>query len=348
MKYTLGTIGVIVAIGGIAWGGQNTMSYNAMANDEHANITVVPQSAQQASVYFGTTESAEPKQTTLLFGGDVMLSRGINDVMRKRNDFFYPFRQINDFTAEADITVVNLESPISSQGENKGSIYSFRADPRAIVGLIFAGIDVVTFANNHTGDYGTEAISETLELLRWAEIDTVGVGVDMNDARKARFLEVNDLKIAFLGATPLSPAWLTRWDSAPAVAPFDEQLMIENIATARRDGADIVAVLLHWGNEYETKHLPSQEEIAHRLVDAGATLIIGHHPHVVQEVERYNGGVIAYSLGNFVFDQNFSADTNHGLLLKIVLGGKDIASVEEIPIQFSSSYQPFVKKDTTK
>lgn len=343
MKYALGTIGVIVAIGGVAWGGQNTMSYSAMANGEHANITVVPQSAKQASVYLGTTEPAEPKQTTLLFGGDVMLSRGINDVMRKRNDFFYPFRQINDFTAEADITVVNLESPISSQGENKGSIYSFRADPRAIVGLIFAGIDVVTFANNHTGDYGTEAISETLELLRLAEIDTVGVGVDMSDAREARFLEVNDLKIAFLGATPLSPSWLTREDSTPAVAPFDEQLMVEDIATARREGADIVAVLLHWGNEYETKHLPSQELIAHHLVDAGANLVIGHHPHVVQEVERYNGGVIAYSLGNFIFDQNFSADTNHGLLLKIVLSGKDIASVEEIPIQFSSSYQPFVK-----
>lgn len=343
MKYALGTIGVLVAIGGIAWSGQTTMSYDAMANDEYIDITVTPQHTQQASVYFSTTEPIKPKQTTILFGGDVMLSRGINDVMRKRNDFFYPFRQINEITAEADITVVNLESPISSQGENRGSIYSFRADPRAIVGLIFAGIDVVTFANNHTGDYGAVAISETLELLRLAEIDTVGVGVDMNDARKARFLEMNDLKIAFLGATPLSPAWLTRLDSTPAVALFDEQLMIENIATARREGADIVAVLLHWGNEYETKHLPSQEEIAHHLVDAGATLVIGHHPHVVQEVERYNGGVIAYSLGNFVFDQNFSADTNHGLLLKIVLSGKDIASVEEIPIQFSSSYQPFVK-----
>lgn len=344
MKYALGTIGVIVAIGGVAWGGQTTMSYDAIPNDEYIDITVTPQRTQQASVYFGTTESAEPKETTLLFGGDVMLSRGINDVMYKRNDFFYPFRQINEVTAEADIAVVNLESPISSQGENRGSIYSFRADPRAIVGLIFAGIDVVTFANNHTGDYGPEAISETLELLRWAEIDTVGTGVDMDEARKARFLKVNGLKIAFLGATPLSPAWLTRSDSAPAVAPFDEQLMVEDIATARRDGADIVAVLLHWGNEYETKHLPSQELIAHHLVDAGAMLVIGHHPHVVQEVERYNGGVIAYSLGNFIFDQNFSADTNHGLLLKIVLSGKNIANIEEIPIQFSSSYQPFVKK----
>lgn len=345
MKYILIAIGIAVAIGGTAWGVLTATELPVSKNTEYVDIAVVPQSAQQASLYF-STEPAESKQTTLLFGGDVMLSRGINDVMRKRNDFFYPFRQIKDLTAEADIAVVNLESPISSQGENKGSIYSFRADPRAIVGLIFAGIDVVTFANNHTGDYGTEAISETLELLRLAEIDTVGVGVDMDDARKAHFLEVNSLKIAFLGATPLSPAWLTRRDSTPAVAPFDEQLMIEDIAKARKQGADIVTVLLHWGNEYETKHLPSQELTAHHLIDAGATLVIGHHPHVMQEIERYNGGVIAYSLGNFVFDQNFSADTDHGLLLKVVLSGKDIANIEEIPIQFSSSYQPFWAKET--
>lgn len=339
MKYTFGATLVIVAISGMAWGG---MTATEPIKVDYIEVTVIPQPVKEMM----PAPVSIPKQTTLLFGGDVMLSRGINDVMRKRNDFFYPFRQIKDLTAEADIAVVNLEGPISSQGENKGSIYSFRADPRAIVGLIFAGIDVVTFANNHTGDYGTEAISETLELLRLANIDAVGAGVKMADARAARFLEVNGLKIAFLGATPLSPSWLTRSDSTPAVAPFDEQMMMEDIVTARKQGADIVGVLLHWGNEYETKHLQSQEATAHNLVDAGATLIIGHHPHVMQEVERYHGGVIAYSLGNFVFDQNFSTDTNHGLLLKVVLSGKDIANVEEIPIQFSSSYQPFWAKET--
>lgn len=339
MKYTFGATLAIVAISGVAWGG---MTATEPVKVDHREITVVPQPVKETM----PTPVSIPKQTTLLFGGDVMLSRGINDVMRKRNDFLYPFREIQELTAEADIAVVNLEGPISSQGENHGSIYSFRVDPRAIAGLIFAGIDVVTLANNHTGDYGPEALSETLELLRLANIDVVGAGVKMADARKARFLEGNGLKIAFLGATPLSPSWLTRSDSTPAVAPFDEQMMMEDVVAARKQGADIVAVLLHWGNEYETKHLPSQEEIAHHLVDAGATLIIGHHPHVVQEVERYNGGVIAYSLGNFVFDQNFSTDTDHGLLLKVVLSGKDITGVEEIPIQFSRSYQPFWAKET--
>lgn len=290
------------------------------------------------------TSATAPLKTTLLFGGDVMLSRGINNVMSKRNDFTYPFHRVQELTSSADIAVVNLEGPISSKGMNIGSIYSFRADPKSVEGLAFAGIDLVTLANNHMGDYGPEALSETLELLQKAGIEAAGAGADMTAARTARFLEVNGIKIAFLGATPLSTSWLTSLTSMPAVAPFDEQLMIEDIDAAQKQGADIVVVLLHWGNEYETKRTPSQEIVAHHLIDAGATMVIGHHPHVVQEVERYNGGVIAYSLGNFVFDQNFSEDTHHGLLLKVTLKEKDVYAVEEIPIQFSDSYQPYIKK----
>jgi poly-gamma-glutamate synthesis protein (capsule biosynthesis protein) len=123
--------------------------------------------------------------------------------------------------------------------------------------------------------------------------------------------------------------------------------MIEDIAMAQKRGADIVVVLLHWGNEYETKHLASQETTAHHLIDAGATIVIGHHPHVVQEIEKYKGGVIAYSLGNFIFDQNMTTDTRRGLLLKVALEGKDISKVDEIPIQFSDNYQPFLNQAAT-
>ncbi len=283
-----------------------------------------------------------PSEVTLLFGGDVMLARGIGNVMQKKNDFAYPFRAVGALVRSADIAVVNLESPISSRGKNIGSIYSFRADPRVVEGLVFAGIDVVTIANNHAGDYGPIALSDTFELLRVGGIDVVGAGENMSSARTPVFREVNGTRIAFLGYTPIAPAWLTRQNSSPAVAPFNEKLIKEDIAKALADGADIVAVLLHWGNEYETTHRPSQEVLAHTLIDSGATIIIGHHPHVSQGVERYKGGVIAYSLGNFVFDQNFSEDTSKGLLLKVVLRDGKVSNVEEIPIRFSDSFQPYV------
>lgn len=342
MKYLLSAVVASITLGSLILGGLSTGSQVAPTETKVSSITAVSRLLKEKEV--STQSALEPKETTLIFGGDVMLSRGIDMVMRKRNDFVYPFRQIKELTTSADIAVVNLEGPISTQGENQGSIYSFRADPRSIEGLTFAGIDLVSFANNHTSDYGPAALSETLKLLSGAGIAVVGVGKDMAHARAAKFLEVNGLKIAFLGATPLSPLWLTRKNAAPAVAPLNEQLVIEDITSAREQGADIVVVLLHWGNEYETKHLPSQEIIAHHLIDAGATLVIGHHPHVLQEVEEYNGGIIAYSLGNFVFDQNFSPDTHQGVLLKVTLKGKDVAMVEEVAIQFSDSYQPYIKK----
>lgn len=345
MRFMFSVAGVAVVLGGITLAQMPTAKLSYQSASEYVNVTVVPPVTQEV---LPAPLAPIPKETTLLFGGDVMLSRGINNVMSKHNDFAYPFRQLQELTTKADIAVVNLEGPISSRGKNHGSIYSFRADPKAIEGLTFAGIDLVTLANNHTGDYGPEALSETLEILQEAGIAAVGAGTDMASAKAAHFLTVNGLKFAFLGATPLSPSWLTRQNSIPAVAPFDEQAIIGEIIEARKQGADVVVVLLHWGNEYATKHLPSQEETAHHFIDAGAALVIGHHPHVVQEVEKYNGGVIAYSLGNFVFDQNFSADTRHGLLLKIIFKEKEIAGVQEIPIQFSDSYQPSIMASTTR
>ncbi len=284
----------------------------------------------------------KPSEVTLLFGGDVMLSRGIGNVMRKQNDFAYPFRAVALLVRDADIAVVNLESPISSRGKNIGSIYSFRADPRAVEGLTFAGVDVVTLANNHAGDYGAEALLDTFEIVRKVGIAVVGAGENMRVARTPVFREVRGTKIAFLGYTPIAPAWLSRIDASPAVAVLDEKLIKEDISTALMMGADIVAVLLHWGNEYETTHTKAQGALARTLIDSGATLVIGHHPHVVQGVERYKGGLIAYSLGNFVFDQNFSEDTRRGLLLKVVLHDGQISDVVEIPIRFSNSFQPYV------
>ena len=285
------------------------------------------------------------ESTTLLFVGDIMLSRLIGDIMAKKNDWRYPFLETADFLKSADITFGNLEGPISLRGTKVGSIYSFRADPRAIEGLLYAGFDVLSIANNHIWDYGVNAVSDTISILEKAGIGVIGGGTSYAEAHKPFIKEIGGAKIAFLGYTDLISSSLGSKTAKPAIAYLDIDQAISDVKETRK-AADLVIVSLHWGNEYETRHNRDQERIAKLLIDEGAQLIIGHHPHVVQEVEEYHGGYIAYSFGNFVFDQNFSFDTKTGSVLKVTLKNKKISQVEQIKIAFTSSYQPYLISDT--
>ncbi|MDP3771864.1 MAG: AmmeMemoRadiSam system protein B [bacterium] len=287
----------------------------------------------------GQLNNNEP--ITLLFVGDIMLSRLIGDIMARNNDWRYPFLETADFLKNADIAFGNLEGPISSRGTKVGSIYSFRSDPRVVEGLLYAGFDVLSIANNHIWDYGADAVRDTLTILKDASIGVTGGGIDYQEAHKPLIKEVRDTKIAFLGYTDLISSSLALKTAKPAIAYLDIDQAISDVKEARKV-ADLVVVSLHQGNEYETTQNLNQEKVARALIDAGAQLIIGHHPHVIQPVTEYGGGYIAYSLGNFVFDQNFSADTKTGLALKVTLKNKKISQVEQIKIAFTSSYQPYL------
>ncbi|OGD33991.1 hypothetical protein A2988_00700 [Candidatus Azambacteria bacterium RIFCSPLOWO2_01_FULL_46_25] len=283
----------------------------------------------------------EQKQTaTLLFVGDIMLSRNIGKIMAERDDWRYPFLRVADTLASADLTFGNLEGPISSRGVKQGSIYSFRADPRSAEGLAHAGFDVVSLANNHMWDYGKEAFLDTLDALTDADISYAGGGADFKAAHWPAVWEHNGMKVAFLAYTNLIPISFTKEGSQPATAFIDVAQMTADIQSAKAQ-ADVVVASFHWGEEYKTAHNAEQERIAKTAIDAGALLVIGHHPHVPQEVERYNGGVIAYSLGNFVFDQNFSQDTRTGLALRVTIAEGAVESVEEMPVKFTPDFQPY-------
>lgn len=285
-----------------------------------------------------------PPPVTLIFTGDIMLSRKIGAIMAEKNDWTYPFFQVSNDLQKADLVIANLESPISNKGTKMGSIYSFRADPRAVAGLLFANVGVVSLANNHVWDYGREALNETFDILRTVGIDYIGAGIDYAEAHEPVIKDVKGTKIAFLGYTNLVPVGITGEKSSPAVAYLDLEKIIPDIARAK-ELADLTIVSFHWGNEYERKHNQKQEEIAHAVIDAGADLVIGHHPHVAQEVEEYHGGYITYSLGNFVFDQNFSADTRAGLILKVTVKNKKIDKIEPQKIKFTATYQPILDNE---
>lgn len=286
-------------------------------------------------------DTREQDESRLVFVGDIMLSRNIGDLMRERNDWTFPFAHVREFLASADLVFGNLEGPISGRGRNEGSIYSFNAETAAIKGLRASNISVVSIANNHIFDYGDAAFLDTLAVLDAAGVAAVGGGVRYRDAHRPVIRTVGTTSIAFLAYTDLVPAFRGKPTASPAVARPEISALIEDIEMASVR-ADVVIVSFHWGNEYETQHNARQEEIARIAIDHGAALVAGHHPHVVQEVESYKNGYIAYSLGNFVFDQNFSPETAKGLALEVFLRDKKISRINPVEIVFNKEFQPIL------
>ena len=275
----------------------------------------------------------------LFFVGDIMFSRAVGSTTMRVGDFSFPFLKSANVLKSADITFGNLESPISDKGKNRGSIYSFRADPRMIEGLQLAGFDVLSLANNHIWDYGAEALLDTVARLNKEGIKTIGVGPDSAGATAPARFRVKGVDVVFLGYTNLYPESLWATSGSPGVSPFQEEEIIDLIRKEKAE-SDLVIVSMHWGEEYQPTSNLSQQLLARRMVEAGADLIIGHHPHVEQEWEKYRGGWIFYSLGNFVFDQTQSEETMRGLALRVQVVAGRVAIIERVPVQISPSLQP--------
>lgn len=265
-----------------------------------------------------TIGSPEPESVKIIFVGDIMLSRDVAKQMEKNQDYTFPFLKIKDFLNSADLVFGNLEGPISDRGANQGSIYSFRADPKAVVGLRLAGFKVLSLANNHIFDWGAPALLQTIELLDQNDIFSAGVGGDYDSANRILVLQEKEIKFGFFAMTNLYPDSLAATKDSPGISNPDFGVLANVIKAAKaEDLIDFMVVSLHWGNEYEKEPEPWQVEQAHELADAGADLVIGHHPHVVQSFERYGDSLIFYSLGNFVFDQRFSEETMEGLAVEV-------------------------------
>ena len=279
----------------------------------------------------------EKREHTLLFAGDVMLSRGVGARMESQDDWTLPFEEIAETLRSADLRFCNLECPISDQGRNLHHLYSFRADPRALEGLKAAGFDIVSLANNHAYDWGPAALLDSLERLRAAGIRAVGAGENILAAHYPVLINAGGLRLAFLGYVEIDPKEATAGVDRPGVAWLDPAQVLADIRFAR-PLADLVIVCPHWGVEYAVKPARDQVEFAHRMIDAGADLIVGSHPHVVQPLEAYHDRWIAYSLGNFVFDQKNTA-THRGLMLKVTVRDKRIADATPVPIDINSRFQ---------
>ncbi len=251
-------------------------------------------------------QATDRRQDTvsIVFAGDVMLDGGPGHAIVHGND---PFQEFAAIFHNADIAVCNLECVVGEGGEQVLKPYTFRG-PRESIPLLKKYFTAVNVANNHSGDFGKEAFLDQLTLLKKADLPYFGGGANRQEAYQPLILNRHGLRIALLGFNRFPPKSFAAGEHEPGTAWLDEDDVLKAIKAAHEEHhAQIVIPYLHWGKEYRPEPTAEQKELSRRLIDAGASAIIGAHQHVTQTIDIYKGRPIVYSLGNMVFDY-FPAD----------------------------------------
>ena len=241
---------------------------------------------------------------TLLLTGDIVLGGEFLKYKNEQNvSYEYPFRNLKKVFEEADIVFGNLECPLSKGGvirADKGSI--LYAPPESVSALKYLNYNILSLGNNHINDYGEGGLTKTIEILKNEKIPFFGAGRNIKEANKEVIIERTGLKICFLGYTTDEThvkSIIADADNAGCVF-YDFKKIGEDIERVKSQ-SDMICISLHWGHEHYLYPSPGQVKLAHQIIDAGAHIVIGHHPHIIQGFERYKHGVIFYSLGNFFF-----------------------------------------------
>lgn len=284
--------------------------------------------------------------TKLLFTGDLIPARCTYAKLQALGgDYTAPFKPLHDMLNAADITIGTLDATMSDAGTPFGCTptFSLMAPAAAVAGLKYAGYDVIAHAANHIKDCGQgacgdRAMFETHENLLTAGIKPVGDGATMEEARRPVVVERNGMYFAFLAYDDIADyyhATATRAGSAP----LDPATIAEDVANARKV-ANVVIIIPHWGVEYTAEPSARQREFTRAAAAAGADMIVGNHPHWVQAHEQIGRMFCAYALGNFVFDQDWSLETQQGALLEVTFTGTRVTATHYTPVHIYDQYQP--------
>ena len=274
-----------------------------------------------------TTEAAKNEASTVTFlaVGDIMLSRGVARRIKAANDSLLPFRQLEPLLKSTDFNFGNLETPVSGRDHVLGYKKIFNTRIEDIEGLTTYNFDVVNLANNHAFDQGLSGLKATRKFLDDRGITYLGAGDSLDEAWQAKVITANGLRIAFIGASyaSVNDGGVTRNEYIARIEDFD---YLKAAISGAKAQADFIIVTMHAGTEHVDKVDPRrsldkwQIDFARAAVDYGADLVIGAHPHVIQNLETYSGKYIFYSLGNFIFDMHDRVN-NEALVLKITLRG---------------------------
>jgi poly-gamma-glutamate synthesis protein (capsule biosynthesis protein) len=278
----------------------------------------------------------------LVYAGDIMLADKPGEAIERGID---PFQEFADIFSRADAAIGNLECVIATKGAPLPKPWTFRAKPQ-VIPVLKKHIDFVSLANNHTGDFGHEAFLEQLELLEKHQLPWFGGGRNCAEARKPWILNMKGCRIALLGYNEFKPRSFEAGPDWPGVAwSVDEQVVADIRAARTRHNADLVIPYMHWGWEGEPAS-PRQKQLARTMIDAGADAVIGGHPHVTQEVEYYQGKLIVYSLGNFVFDGFSEGPERIGWLLRLRLNARGVVAWDTVVAHMDAEGIPHLEKNT--
>lgn len=280
---------------------------------------------------FNPYQDETHKVKTILFVGDIMLDRGVEYFMKK-NNILYPFQNIDQFLRGIDIVSGNLEGPIVKNPPNfSDESLKFAFSPESVEALSFANFNLLSLANNHTLNMGKEGLEETKEFLRERKINFIGD--PLKCTTDFLFEEEGIIFLAFNKTYSFS---------------CDNEEIIETLKSVKASNpGSFLVVNLHWGNEYQLDNSFLQQKLAHKIIDAGADVIIGHHPHVVQPIESYRGKLIFYSLGNFIFDQYFLEETQQGLAVGLEIHPEKLV-YRLFPIQIKLFQTTLMEQEKTE
>lgn len=290
----------------------------------------------------GPVAAASPEdQISIVAGGDVMLGSWVEDVVRTRG-WSYPFMQLDSVLHGADVVFANLEAPFGVEDSAFEKTFAFQVSPDLIQVLTAGKINVVSLANNHILDYGEGALVHTINLLKERGISFSGAGLNLSEARRPALLDIKGCKMAFASYSLTFPEEFWATDSTAGTCFPYHTFFYQDIKKFKQEN-DLVIVSFHWGGELLNTPKEYQVQLAHQTINAGADLIIGHHPHVVQGVEIYKGKPIFYSLGNYIFG-SYSQRAVRSMLINFYYGAGKIKQCKIYPINVNNGEIEFQPK----
>lgn len=289
---------------------------------------------------------SEALQVSFSAVGDVMLGGQVGTAIT-RHGAKHIFEHVAPMLKESDIVFGNLEAPFTTESQKSiwdysklgdGAVY-LKAMPDSVKGLTYAGFNIVSLANNHIMDYGSRGLFDTIDILSEHNISYVGVGKNIEEARRPAIIEANGLRVGFLAYCEVYTATKQKPGCAAVNPAIYKQIKeLEN-------AVDVVIVSLHQGMSIADYPLQSDIKLCHSVIDSGANLVLRHHPHVLQGVEYYKNGLIVYSLGNFVFDYNIDPlwagmeEARESMILQCGLHKSGIKDVNIVPVFINNNYQ---------
>lgn len=309
-----------------------------------ALLSVLSTQALSAEIKDADSKTTDAVSEELIVSavGDIMLGGTARPVLSAAG-YDYPFVQMRQLFSGSQIVFGNLEGPLTDRGTpDQDKKFLFRSPPGKVsTALKNAGFNVVSLANNHTLDYGVEGLAQTIEALETVGIKYAGAGMNLRLARQPATFQVSGQRVSILAYSMTLPETFYAGRNNAGTAFGHENHVREDVIAARKQ-ADIVLVSFHWGQEGKTELREYQIRLAHLAIDSGASAVIGHHPHILQGIERYKDGVIIYSLGNFTFG-SYSMSSARSAVAELRFSNARLERLRLFPINvnnFEVQFQP--------